>query len=237
MVELRSERGSTSTARVELFPEVPTEFLPLGDARGSLRTAGVAGLGVLALAVVKEIMRHGRRGHDRRKPSDRTSAAPSCRRVDTPSSSMSSEIQRRTERTLMFNVFAIAESVEPVISMEINIWRRGSVSLLTDVMIGTAASHCLKEPLQRFDQERMPHDGRAELMAGGVRAHRRDERDMRVDHDQLHRNRRRAGLLAFLRKQAEFGQPVRIEARVVDHTQVTLRSSACPPARRSAPLR
>ena len=54
---------------------------------------------------------------------------------------MSSEIQRRTERTLMFNVFAIAESVEPVINMEINICRRGSVSLLTEVMIGTAASH------------------------------------------------------------------------------------------------
>ena len=53
---------------------------------------------------------------------------------------MSSEIQRRTERTLMFNVFAIAESVEPVINMEINICRRGSVSLLTEVMIGTAAS-------------------------------------------------------------------------------------------------
>ena len=42
VVERRSERGSTSTARVELSPRFRSEFLPLGDARGSFRTAGVA---------------------------------------------------------------------------------------------------------------------------------------------------------------------------------------------------
>ena len=53
---------------------------------------------------------------------------------------MSSEIQRRTDRTLMFKVLAIAESVDPVISNDTSICRRGSWSAENEVMIGTEAS-------------------------------------------------------------------------------------------------
>jgi hypothetical protein len=54
---------------------------------------------------------------------------------------------------LIFNVLAIAESVEPVISMEINIWRRGSIVAVDgghDRHGGVP--HGLEEPLQCLDK-------------------------------------------------------------------------------------